>query len=548
MDRTHKTNTPAPGPELSESEVEEGPSRRQRDRVRLTPIYRIGDGITEGVLYFMVVFSPWAFGTTQLWSIRVMNGAGFFLGVLLLAKWLIRWRSGYRPNRWMDALAVDESATNRRRIIRCRILTRLLAALTGLILAYCLVSAVNARATYYHAEHRFDYHECVEWLPHSYDQAATWFAFWTYLGLACSFWAIRDWLLGKTRKEIRTELETVPDLSSTPPLPFSPSNTPLSSRLRRLLWVLCFNAALLGLVSIVQRLDSTNKLLWLVQPRVMGGPDFHFGPYAYRSNAAQYFNLIWPVCIGFWWSLRAQFRAERRSNHRVGSSPHVVLLPAAVLIAACPIISTSRGGALLFFIGVPLVVGVIVWTSRQRKQRWGSLLAVLFCLLALGLYLGWQPLSKRLQGLKNLSTDQSSVERFAQYESTRQMITDFPFFGVGPYAYTATYLLYKKPQQTWYPYAHNDWLQVLVEWGGAGSAVILAALLLAWGWPVTTGIARSPIIGTLMVSVFLVMTHAVFDFPLQIHSLLFTTLLLLTVLTSPPAHSSEHRRLVATSN
>jgi hypothetical protein len=48
MDRTHKTNTPAPGPELSESEVEEGPSRRQRDRVRLTPIYRIGDGITEG--------------------------------------------------------------------------------------------------------------------------------------------------------------------------------------------------------------------------------------------------------------------------------------------------------------------------------------------------------------------------------------------------------------------------------------------------------------------------------------------------------------------
>jgi len=45
-----------------------------------------------------------------------------------------------------------------------------------------------------------------------------------------------------------------------------------------------------------------------------------------------------------------------------------------------------------------------------------------------------------------------------------------------------------------------------------------------------------------MVSVFLVMTHAVFDFPFQIHSLLFTTLLLLAVLTSLPARSFGHHR------
>ena len=72
--------------------------------------------------------------------------------------------------------------------------------------------------------------------------------------------------------------------------------------------------------------------------------------------------------------------------------------------------------------------------------------------------------------------------------------------------------------------------------------MILAALLLAWGWPVITGIARSSITGCLMVSVFLVMIHAVFDFPFQIHSLLFTTLLLLTVLTSLPARSFGHHR------
>jgi hypothetical protein len=64
--------------------------------------------------------------------------------------------------------------------------------------------------------------------------------------------------------------------------------------------------------------------------------------------------------------------------------------------------------------------------------------------------------------------------------------------------------------------------------------------VLAWGFPIFTGIARSSITGCLMVSVFLVMIHAVIDFPLQVHSLLFTTLLFLAILNSRPTRFSEH--------
>ena len=63
-------------------------------------LYRACEDLTEPLIYFMAVFSPWAFGTTQPWSIWLMNVAGYLLGLLLAGKLAIRWLKGYRPARW----------------------------------------------------------------------------------------------------------------------------------------------------------------------------------------------------------------------------------------------------------------------------------------------------------------------------------------------------------------------------------------------------------------------------------------------------------------
>jgi hypothetical protein len=47
---------------------------------RTPQAYRVCDGITEGLLYAMVIFTPWAFGTTQAWSIWAMNIAAYIVG------------------------------------------------------------------------------------------------------------------------------------------------------------------------------------------------------------------------------------------------------------------------------------------------------------------------------------------------------------------------------------------------------------------------------------------------------------------------------------
>lgn len=382
-------------------------SGRHSRRHRVPQVYRVCDGLTEALIYAMVVFAPWAFGTTERWSIWCMNAGGFVLGALLGVKWCVRWRTGYQPERWGETLPVAKAEGREpgpqagaeegapltagvpAPVHAGRWVIRSLAALTVLILAYTLTSALNARATLHWLEDRFDYRECVRWLPHSYEAASTWRAFWQYLGLAGFFWALRDWLLGKTRRERHRVEEPVSSRSPTP-------ETRVPERLQRLLWVVCLNGGLLALEGILQRLDGTNKLLWLVEPWLNKTPESQFGPYAYRSNAAQYLNLVWPLGVGLWWTLH-QGRRRRAASRRLGSGSELLLLPLVVLMAAAPFVASSRGGVAVALGNATLLCGVLV--CRAGRRGWGTRLAVasaFVAALALGAHVGWPYLKQRL--------------------------------------------------------------------------------------------------------------------------------------------------------
>jgi len=48
-------------------------------------LYRLGDDLSGALILPMLVFSPWAFGTTEPWSIWCMNWGGFALGIAAAA-------------------------------------------------------------------------------------------------------------------------------------------------------------------------------------------------------------------------------------------------------------------------------------------------------------------------------------------------------------------------------------------------------------------------------------------------------------------------------
>jgi O-antigen ligase len=503
--------------------------KRRALRARDVQLYRVCEELTGPLIYFMAVVGPWAFGTTQSWSIWLMSGAGYLSGLLLAGKLAIRWLKGYHPPRWDDGKGREvqspETESRGQGGMTASGLTAILAWLTVAILGYCLISALNARATFHRDELSFAYHgSFIRWLPHSFDSSRSWLAFWTYLGLALSFWAVRDWLLGKSEVEERAERRK--------PQPGGDSSAFfLPARLRRLLWVLAVNGGLLALEGIAQRLEGSGKLLFLVKPRVNPAADTQFGPYAYRANASQYFNLLWPVCLAFWWTLNRSVGFKRKAYHLV--------LVCCGVMAACPIISTSRGGALVM-LGIAVLAAFFLAAThfllaahrqQDRRTRITTLAALLLFFagaLALGLALGWKTLKPRMA---HISED--SEYREQMYENARPMAADYPLFGTGPGTFESVFQLYRKTTDTYWPaQLHNDWLETRITFGWLGSGLIalsFIAVVLRW-------FARGGIHGgrRFIILIWLALAgclvHARYDFPFQVHSIVFLFLVLCAIL------------------
>jgi O-antigen ligase len=119
------------------------------------------------------------------------------------------------------------------------------------------------------------------------------------------------------------------------------------------------------------------------------------------------------------------------------------------------------------------------------------------------------------------------------YEIARPMAEDYPFFGTGPGTFETVFQLYRTTTDTYWPaQLHNDWLETRITFGWLGSGLIalaFGAVLLRW-------FARGGIHGgrRFLILIWLGMAgclvHARYDFPFQIHSIVFLFLVLCAIL------------------
>jgi O-antigen ligase len=454
---------------------------------------------SEALIIFAAVFSPWAFGSTQEWAIWVMNGTGLALGVLWLTKLVYRRRLAAIP-------VVSEVSHHQRAPTAEPVFQKLLLGAITLLLLYCLIGVWNARVVYHFWW--LEYRPAISWLPHSYDQHRSWDYFWKLLGLAGLFCGVRDWLLSSRSR---------------------PGHLPV--RLQRLLWILAASGLLLAVEGLAQRFSGENRLLWLVEPKVNKTPDTQFGPFAYRSNAAQYFNLLWPVLLAFWLYLKK--KARQTSTTFWGRHRKKFLLLTCLLIALCPAVALSRAGLLVLLVSL-FLAGIIVWIALRRVTRrlgLGILLAGIV-LLGGGFLLEGDALFTRFQGL---TLEYGDLSRASLFVLGRQMAADNQPFGVGPGAFSSQYQFYRRSfQDPWVAEMHNDWLEALITLGWIGLIVSLAPLFLILGrYFLPGGIrVRLPVIALFWVALGGCMIHAVVDFPFQIESILVLFTLLCSTLST----------------
>src|SRR5205814_574225 len=150
-------------------------------------------------------------------------------------------------------------------------------------------------------------------------------------------------------------------------------------------------------------------------------------------------------------------------------------LVGVLAMALALVMTLSRGGIIGLAVGLLALLALLGATGRARR----SVLLTAALLVAVAGYGGWigfGPLLARFS-----QSQAHGFDRLTQYLASLPMLRDFPIFGAGLGAYRDIYFRYQplvlKPDEVYYPYAHNDLLQLLTELGPPG-----ALLCLFVGW------------------------------------------------------------------
>ena len=466
----------------------------------------------EGLFLLLVLFGPWALGTTEVWSIYTLSigSAVFFLMAALLAlmdkvftaRYFDRGHYHHRPKLWYWA-------------------DWIFLALGLICLLYVFIQWVNAQSDYIPGEYLFKDYPYNEHLPSSMDKWYTLFNLTQYVCLFCACFGARFlFMTGRAAEQ----------------------DAILPARMVRFLWVALSSAFIMVIVGSLMRLDKTTTLLWIAERTTWAGTNNSFGPYGYRSTAAQYMNLLWPLGIAFWWTIRSRIERRGLPFIRTCANKYLVLAVMALFVFGGVWIAISRGGVWIGSAIAVLMILLIAFDALRGKKS-----SIIFAIIGIVLIAGAIFMSLQVTGKDALRLkDTESEARLRQYEATWPIYHDYPTYGIGAGAYYSMYEMYvgeSIPTKSHYPSAHSDWLQLLVEFGNVGTTLVVSLLL--WGlllpWITRRGnfFLRTSFIFAFMTA----LIHAIVDLPFYVLSVSWLFVVLLAAYQSlprPAIPSAEH--------
>src|SRR6266850_91669 len=152
------------------------------------------------------------------------------------------------------------------------------------------------------------------------------------------------------------------------------------------------------------------------------------------------------------------------------------------------VFTLSRGGLVNLVVALVALIVMLGAVGRARRSLvlTGLLLVIV---VAYGGWIGFGPLLGRLA-----QTPEGSASRVEQYVASLPMLAEFPILGVGLGRYVDVYLRHQPlahaPAGVFYPYAHNDLLQLVIELGLVGSVLCLFVF-----WRIAGDLVRAHLLG-----------------------------------------------------
>jgi len=274
------------------------------------------------------------------------------------------------------------------------------------------------------------------------------------------------------------------------------------------------------------------------------------GTFVNRNHLAGYLEMTLPIGIGLLLGSRKGSDQVRRHWRGILTyilqtllSPIAVLRCLLVVMVIGLLLTHSRMGNAAFFNAL-LITSAIAFISTRQFRRPGFVVIILSIVAVDIALLGtWFDLSKVMNRIESTGLDHETRDEVVQF--VMKMIPDFWLAGTGAGTFAYVFPNYSQFTGGFYDYAHNDYLQILVELGVIGCIPLAGLVMLGLlnGWKLLRGndskLLRGMGFASIMGTVSLLI-HSSVDFNLQIPA---NILLFVALLTLPEVarQALEHR-------
>lgn len=305
--------------------------------------------------------------------------------------------------------------------------------------------------------------------------------------------------------------------------------------LRRILWAAVLGGSLMAFLGAIQRLTDAKGIYWFISS---SNPDF-FGSFIYPNHAAAYLYLLLAMTLGL-----ALYHHQRSEQEFLRSGPHYFLGFLAVLLVLGLVFSKSRAGIVLGSV-VGIVCGSVIILrilGRGQDMRQGMVLGIL-SVVGIG-FLGYSVMNftdiggilTDFETLKNPNSP-SLETRLTLQQATWEAFLKNKWYGTGAgsFQYRFPFSQMNYPElgevgKRYYTHAHNDYLQVLMEYGLVGASLITGFFtFLIWS-AVKSVFLRPAMLTCFLTGLGVFALHSWWDFPGYCPSVLILVVFMLAIM------------------
>lgn len=251
-------------------------------------------------------------------------------------------------------------------------------------------------------------------------------------------------------------------------------------RLRKVLLVVAGLAAVIAFFAILQKFSSPDKIYWFRDVPQNAKP---IGPWVSRNHFAGFMEMLIPLVIVMSMHYRPQITYQmplRERFHSLLTLPkanlHILLIFAVVVMVASVFVSMSRGGILSGIVSVLFLIGVLAML-KQGRSSFLTMTALSLAVLLLVTWLGWDPIIARFDRMMD-QEGQFFDSRLLIWQDCLPMVRDFWQTGSGFGSFQAIFPIYKNAFAgvSIVDHAHNDFVELIIN-GGVVSCALVGCFL-----------------------------------------------------------------------